>query len=176
MKFKHLVLYFTAVIMSAAASAACDSSAVNSNVNANVRANANTAVLTNTNAVATPRDDSDVTREEYDRNRADYERDRGDSKIGQGANDSWIWFKTKTALATADDLRDSTINVDVENDMITLRGSVASAAQKAQAQKVAEGIEGQRGVKNNLQVRPDDSLSNQMTDDDDSNSNANRRR
>ncbi|HSI87416.1 MAG TPA: BON domain-containing protein [Pyrinomonadaceae bacterium] len=172
MKFKHLVLYFTAVIMSAAASAACDSSAVNTNVNANVQANANTAVLTNTNAVATPRDDSNVTREEYDRNRADYERDRGDSKIGQGANDSWLWFKTKAALATADDLRDSTINVDVENDVITLRGSVASAAQKAQAEKVAQGIEGQKGVRNNLQVRPDDSLSNQMTG---SNSNSNSR-
>jgi hyperosmotically inducible periplasmic protein len=174
MRLKHIALYFSAVIMSAAASAACDSSTANTNanVNLNVNANSNTAVLVNSNAVATPRDDSNVTREEYDRNRADYERDRGDSKIGQGANDSWLWFKTKTALAMADDLRDSTINVDVENDVITLRGSVASAAQKAQAEKVAKEIEGQKGVKNNLQVRPDDSLSNQMTG---SNSNSNSR-
>jgi osmotically-inducible protein OsmY len=112
-----------------------------------------------------------MTREEYDKNRADYEREKGTSTIGQGANDSWLWFKTKAELASIDDLRDSTINVDVENDVITLKGTVASAAQKAAAEKAAKSIEGQKGVKNDLQVKANDSMTNQMVNGNTSESN-----
>lgn len=141
----------------------CGESA-NVSVNVNAR-NANA----NANRTATPvpsptfdRSNSNVSREEYDKNRAEYEKDKGSSTIGQGINDSWLWFKTKAALAAADDLRDSTINVDVVNDMITLKGTVANAAQKASAEKVAKSIEGQKGVKNELTVRTQDSMTNQM--------------
>jgi hyperosmotically inducible protein len=124
------------------------------------------------NATATPASrtaNSNISREEYDRNRADYEKDKGSSTIGQGVNDSWLWFKTKTALATTDDLRDSTINVDVVNDKITLRGTVATAAQKTQAETVAKGIEGQKGVSNQLTVKANDSMTNQMVNGNTSN-------
>ena len=134
-------------------------------------ANSNTAVVVNATPANTNRRNENPTREEYDRNRAEYERDKGSSTIGQGANDSWIWFKTKTALAAADDLRDSTINVDVENDVITLRGTVASAAEKSKAETVAKGIEGQKGVRNQLTVRPADSMTNQMVNGNSSNTN-----
>ncbi|MBL8181626.1 MAG: BON domain-containing protein [Blastocatellia bacterium] len=132
------------------------------NTNAN-----NTAVLVNANTKPSPmptfdRSNSNISREEYDKNRAEYEKERGSSTVGQGVNDSWIWFKTKAALAAATDLRDSTINVDVVNDMITLKGTVANAAQKVSAEKVAKGIEGQKGVKNQLTVRLQDSMTNQM--------------
>jgi hyperosmotically inducible protein len=86
-------------------------------------------------------------------------------------NDSWIWFKTKTALAAADDLRDSTINVDVVNDKITLKGTVGSAAEKSSAERVAKSIEGQTGVTNQLTVKPNDSMTNQMVNGNSSNSN-----
>jgi osmotically-inducible protein OsmY len=118
-------------------------------VNSNANTNANR--WTNTNG---------VTREEYNKNRADYEKDRGTSTIGTGVNDSWLWFKTRAALMTTDDLRDSTINVDVENEVITLRGTVATAAQKAAAAKVANGIEGKKSVVNELKVSADDSVTN----------------
>ncbi|CAN5600867.1 hypothetical protein BH24ACI3_BH24ACI3_17440 [soil metagenome] len=151
--------------------------ATNTNVNVN-RANANTAIVVNANSnMANTRSvdwNANVNREEYDRNRNDYEKERGESTIGQGANDSWIWFKTRAALMTTDDLRESTINVDVENDVITLRGTVGSAAQKAAAEKVAKGIEGQKGVKNQLVVRAEDSMTNRMANGNSSNSNANR--
>lgn len=144
----------------------------NTNSNTNTR-NSNTAIVVN--ATATPananRSNSNVNREDYDKNRADYERDKGSSTIGQGANDSWIWFKTRTALAAADDLRDSTINVDVVNDKITLRGTVATAAQKTSAETVAKSIEGQKGVDNKLTVRANDSATNQMVNGNSSNSN-----
>lgn len=148
--------------------AGCGTTGTNTNVaNVNTRnMNSNTAVLVNANSNMNTSSNrwanANVSREQYDRERAEYERDRGDSKIGTGANDSWLWFKTRAALMTADDLRESTINVDVENDVITLRGTVGSAAQKAQAETVAKGIEGQKGVRNQLTVRAADSMTNQM--------------
>jgi hyperosmotically inducible protein len=127
------------------------------------------------NATATPANsntaNANVTREEYDRNRAQYERDKGSSTIGQGANDSWLWFKTRTALMTTADLRDSTINVDAVNDVITLKGTVASAAQKTKAEQVAKDIDGVKSVKNELKVAPNDSVTNTST----GNANSNRR-
>ena len=171
MTFKGLIVYGTVVFTSAFALGGCDTTA-NVNTNANARnANSNTAIVVNATVSPTPRaTNANVNRADYDRNRAEYERDKGSSTIGQGINDSWIWFKTKTALAAADDLRDSTINVDVVNDKITLRGTVATAAQKASAERVAKSIEGQTGVSNQLTVKPDDSMTNQVV-----NGNSNRR-
>ena len=181
MKLGYLFVYGLAVFGSAMGIGACGSNngVVNTNANvSNARANTNTAVLVNSNGntgVVSRTSNSNISREEYDKNKAEYEKDRGDSKIGTGANDGWIWFKTKAALATADDLRDSTINVDVENAKITLRGTVATAAQKAQAQKVAEGIEGQGGVTNKLTVSANDSITNTGGSDNKSNANSNKK-
>ena len=73
-------------------------------------------------------------------------------KIGAGANDGWLWTKTRAALAAEDDLRDSTINVDVENEVVTLSGTVVSADQKRKAEEVARGIEGPKNVRNQLTI------------------------
>ena len=160
-------LFIVVVVMNG-----CDT-ATNTTTNTNIRnANSNTAVLVN--ATATPASNTanaNITREEYDRNRAQYERDRGSSTIGQGANDSWLWFKTRTALMTTADLRDSTINVDAVNDVITLKGTVATAAQKTKAEQVAKDIDGVKSVKNELKVAPNDSLTNTSS----GNTNSNRR-
>jgi osmotically-inducible protein OsmY len=72
--------------------------------------------------------------------------------IGQGVEDGWIHFKTRAALAAVDDLRDSTINVDVDNNVVTLRGTVASDAHKSAAAKAAQGVEGVKSVKNQLTI------------------------
>ena len=136
-----------------------------SETNVNVRP-ANTAVVNTTKPSPAPTVDcknTNMSREEYDKNRAECEKEKGSSSIGQGVNDSWIWFKTRAALMTASDLRESTINVDVTNDVITLKGTVANAAQKASAEKVAKSIEGQKGVKNELKVAPNDSVTNTKT-------------
>jgi hypothetical protein len=151
--------------------------AVNTNVNTNARnVNSNTAVVVNANtnrATNTNRwSNTNVNRADYDRDRAEYERDKGSSTIGQGANDSWLWFKTRSALMTTDDLRESTINVDAVNDVITLRGTVETAAQKTKAEQVAKDIEGVKSVKNELKVAPDDSMTNTS---DNSRTNSNNR-
>jgi osmotically-inducible protein OsmY len=175
---KVLIMTSLATISLAALLTACGDTA-NTNVrsnngvtnlganNANVGAvvvNSNTN--TNTNRWANA---NSVTREQYDKDRAEYERERGSSTIGTGANDSWLWFKTRAALLATDDLRESTINVDVENAVITLRGTVASAAQKKRAVDVANGIEGKSRVVDNLTVSATDSMTNMS-----SNGNANR--
>ena len=49
----------------------------------------------------------------------------------------------------------SAIDVDVKDGVITLSGKVNTAAEKAKAEQVARGIEGTKGVKNDLQVVPE---------------------
>lgn len=154
MKFKFLSL---AIGIAALFFAGCEPAANNSNMKAN---NAN--VSKTPTPTPSPMDCSKMTKEEYEKNKAKCEEDKGSSSIGQGINDSWLWFKTKTALAATDDLRDSTINVDVANDVVTLKGTVANATQKVSAEKVAKGIEGVKSVTNQLQIKAKDSLTNQM--------------
>ena len=138
--------------------------------NANMRnTNSNTVVLTNTATNTsttyssnTNRWNSNISKEEYEKNRSEYEKNKSTTEtIGQSLEDSWLWFKTKSALMTTSDLRDSTINVDVQNGVITLKGTVASAAQKTKAKQVADGIEGKKSVVDQLKVAPNDSMTNQ---------------
>jgi osmotically-inducible protein OsmY len=129
-----------------------------------VNSNANTHSNSN-------RWNANITREEYEKNRAEYEKDKGSSTIGQGANDMWLWVKTRSSLMSTDDLRESTINVDVVNDVVTLKGTVETAAEKTKAEQVAKAIEGVKSVKNELKVAPDDSMTNMSSNS----SNANRR-
>ncbi len=177
MKFK--ILTITSVIIAAGLLAACGDTANTNNARTNAVTNLGTnnanvgavVVNSNTNTVAANRwSNANITREEYDKQKTEYERDRGTSTIGTGANDSWLWFKTRAALLATDDLRESTINVDVANEVITLKGSVATAAQKTKAQEVANGIEGKKSVVNQLTVAPKDSMTNMS-----SNTNANKK-
>jgi osmotically-inducible protein OsmY len=101
-------------------------------------------------------DGQELTREEFDKNKREYEKQSQGSKVGQGANDGWLWYKTRAALLVTNDLRDSTINVDVENDVVTLRGTVSSKAQKAKAVMITKGIDGVKQVKDMLKVSPND--------------------
>ena len=135
--------------------AGCDNTANNNRIaNANANANANATVATtpvvnaNTNTRRAP------TREETEREKERYSREARESgrTVGTGANDLWLWVKTRFDLAAADDLRDSTINVDVDKDVVTLTGTVANAAQKTKAETVAKAVEGVKGVRNQLKV------------------------
>ncbi len=163
MKTKFVIM---TIGLSALALAGCESTTPNSNMSLK-NVNSNTAVVVNSNANMpmtntnmNRRDNSNISKDEYNKNRADYEKDKGSSTIGQGANDSWLWFKTRTALLTTNDLRESTINVDVVNDVVTLKGTVATKEQSAKAAQVAKDIEGVKSVTNQLKVAPNDSMTN----------------
>ena len=126
----------------------------NGNANANRAANTNANVNANANANASPR--AGLTREDYERDRDRYLREAKEQgrTIGSGLNDGWLWVKTRFDLAAADDLRDSTINVDVDNDVVTLTGTVANAQQRGRAEAVAKAVEGVKSVRNQLKVAP----------------------
>lgn len=66
--------------------------------------------------------------------------------------DAWITMKTKIALMTADNVTTSDLNVDTVSGAVTLHGKVESAAEKANAERVAKGIDGVKSVQNLLQV------------------------
>ena len=121
----------------------------NANTNANVNANANTNTNANRRSV-----NANISREEYEKEKESYaeEAKRLGRTVGTGVNDGWLWTKTRAVLATTDDLRDSTINVDLDNAVVTLSGTVATAVQKNKAAQVAKGVEGVKSVKNNLVV------------------------
>ena len=146
----------------AALTAACDpgtngngngnmSNMNHSNANANMNMNANAG---NANAAASRNYNARITKEEYERDKERYGREAKEAgeTVGQGLTDGWLWVKAKGALAGVDDLRDSTINVDVDNSIVTLRGSVANAAQKAKAEATAKALDGVKSVKNMLTV------------------------
>jgi hyperosmotically inducible protein len=105
------------------------------------------------------------TRAEYESNKERYTREAKEAgrTIGSGVNDGWLWAKTRFELAAADDLRDSTINVDVSNDVVTLTGTVATPAQKAKAEQVAKAVEGVKAVKNLLKAAPEKPVANTNT-------------
>lgn len=153
MNMRTLIAFAACCALAVAASACGGAADGNTNAAANHGANVvNTNTLNANAAGRTP--NANITREEYERDRDYWEREARQMgrRVGSGANDLWLWTKTRSALAYADDLRDVTINVDVENDVVTLTGTVGSDAQKSKAEQVARGIEGVRSVNNNLTV------------------------
>ena len=135
----------------------CDNAANNNRtVNANANANATaTATPISTPVTSANNNRRAPTREEYERDKERYSREAKESgrTVGTGLNDGWLWVKARFDLAAADDLRDSTINVDVDKGVVTLTGTVASAAQKTRAEAVAKSVEGVTSVRNQLKVQ-----------------------
>ncbi len=137
--------------------AACNG---NDNTNVNVNVNRATPVATATPAPTANANTNTVNwnmnRDDFNKNANNYRaeaKNKGES-VGESIEDGWIHFKVRAALAAVDDLRDSTINVDVDKNVVTLRGSVASADQKAKADKAAH-VDGVKSVTNKLEVKAD---------------------
>ena len=147
--------------------------------NSNTMTNSGMTMNSNTTSSTNSAMNANMTRADYDRDKDRYAAEaKGMGRtIGTGANDGWLWTKTRAALATTNDLRDSTINVDVSNAVVTLSGTVGTKEQLQAAMKVAQGIEGVGKVQNNLKVSAGDSMTNQMTgaNSTTTNTNANRR-
>jgi osmotically-inducible protein OsmY len=166
---KYKVLTLTVGLLAVAIFfAACSDMGGNSNANRasnmNKPAN-NTAVVVNATPTTTNsnRWNANISKEDYEKDKAGYEKGKTTTEvIGTGLNDSWLWFKTRSALAMVDDLRDSTISVSVSDEVVTLAGTVGSAAHKAAAEKTAKGITGVKSVKNELKVSATDSVANHV--------------
>jgi hyperosmotically inducible protein len=73
---------------------------------------------------------------------------------GENITDAWITTKLKADFVNEDTLKDSDINVDTNNHVVTLKGTVASAAGKARAAEIAKGTKGVNRVINTLTIGP----------------------
>jgi hypothetical protein len=122
-------------------------------VNNNASRNTGPAVNTNTNANSGAYN-ANISEEEYNKQKETYgqkAKDLGD-KVGSGLTDGWLWVKARGALLAADDLEESGINVDVNNGVITLRGTVPNNEQVKKADAAVKGISGSKGVQNQIKV------------------------
>lgn len=93
-------------------------------------------------------------REEVEENKEHYQqlaREQGRT-IGNGPDDTWLWVKTRHLLRFS--IPDSRINVDVDNGVVTLTGTVANQEQVKEAESLVSEIEGVRAVRNSLIVGP----------------------
>ncbi len=117
--------------------AACNDTATNSNDRANTNANAN---MTGTRAAATPTATPKYTEEQAREERA---RAKGNKEtIGDTLDDAWIHAKIVAKLIGDSQTPERKINVDVVNNEVTLRGTVDTAAAKAEAERVAKETDG----------------------------------
>jgi len=78
----------------------------------------------------------------------------GVSATGEAITDGWITSRVHSKFIGEDLLKDSNINVDTNNHIVTLRGTVMSAAAKARAVTEAKEVEGVRSVVDQLTIGP----------------------
>jgi hyperosmotically inducible protein len=75
------------------------------------------------------------------------------SATGEAITDGWITTKLKAKFVDESLLKDSDINVDTNDHVVTLKGTVASSAAKARAAVIAGETEGVKRVVNQLVVK-----------------------
>ncbi len=73
---------------------------------------------------------------------------------GEVINDAWITSKVSADFVNEDTLKGSDINVDTKDHVVTLKGTVASAAGKARAEEIAKTTKGVKRVVNTLTIGP----------------------
>jgi hyperosmotically inducible protein len=75
------------------------------------------------------------------------------NKAGESAQDGWITAKVKTELTSAG-LDPLHLHVDTDNKVVTLSGTVESAADARKAVGAAKAVKGVQGVQNHIFVKP----------------------
>jgi hyperosmotically inducible periplasmic protein len=72
--------------------------------------------------------------------------------VGETVTDGWITTKVKSSFIGEDALEGSDIDVDTNDGVVTLTGTVASQAGRARALAIAKQIEGVKSVKDELKI------------------------
>jgi osmotically-inducible protein OsmY len=97
----------------------------------------------------------ELTRSEYTEDMAREAREKAKAlgeTIGDSIDDAWIHTKITAKLIADSQTPARKINVDVVNKVVTLRGTVESAAAKEEAGRIAKETEGVQRVRNLLKV------------------------
>jgi osmotically-inducible protein OsmY len=74
-------------------------------------------------------------------------------EVGESLDDGWVHMKVVAKLIADSQTPQRTINVDVADGVVTLRGSVPSQESRAQAEGVVKSVSGVKDVKNRLVVK-----------------------
>jgi hyperosmotically inducible periplasmic protein len=77
----------------------------------------------------------------------------GLTKTGEAITDAWITAKVKWFYVGEESLKGSDINVDTNNHVVTLKGTVATAGGKARALELAKETDGVSRVDDHLVVK-----------------------
>lgn len=77
----------------------------------------------------------------------------GLTKTGEKITDAWITTKVKWFFLGEDALDDSEINVDTKDHVVTLKGTVKSAAGKKRAVELAKKTDGVKKVVDQLTIK-----------------------
>lgn len=97
----------------------------------------------------------EISRTAYTIERAREERDiaktRGE-KIGASLDDAWIHATLVAQLSGNSTTPEHKVNVDVTNNVVTLRGTVETLEQKQQAESLAKSTESVKSVTNQLKI------------------------
>lgn len=142
MSKKQLTSFF---IVAVAALLIAGCGATNSNTTTNQNANRSAGASNNNSSGGIGVSNEDLERLKQQA------KDLG-SKIGEEGKDAAIWGQIRAKFLADGDLRTGSVNVDVENNVVTLRGTVASEAIKTKAAQIAQSVGGVQRVNNNLQV------------------------
>jgi hyperosmotically inducible periplasmic protein len=97
-----------------------------------------------------------VDRKDYDEDMAREARERAaksSESIGDNLDDAWIHTKIRTKLLGEGEFPGGSLNVDVNNNVVTLRGSVSTAADKTKAEQIAKATDGVKSVRNQLVIK-----------------------
>ena len=78
----------------------------------------------------------------------------GAAKVGNEITDAWILAKVKSQFVGEDVLKGSDINVDCDKHVVTLRGTVPTAAARARALQIARETDGATRVIDQLTIGP----------------------
>ena len=77
-------------------------------------------------------------------------------KTGNVITDSWITMKVHSQFVPEDALEDSDIDVETKAGVVTLTGTVETAAGKSRAAAIAKATDGVKSVNDRLRIVPDD--------------------
>lgn len=72
-------------------------------------------------------------------------------QVGSGGNDLFVFTQARAALNTDPELKAANLIIEVKEGVVTLSGTVASAALKSKAEELARGA-GSKAVRNQLRV------------------------
>jgi osmotically-inducible protein OsmY len=97
----------------------------------------------------------EMTRSQYTAEQARQEVERAKANketVGSSIDDAWIHTKIVAKMLTDMKTPERKINVDVDKNVVTLRGTVDTAQQKQEAERIAKETDGVKLVKNQLRV------------------------